>query len=250
MEVSENPEPKITATSAQSSGEILPFISKAHDRAPEIGGARTSVPRLNKRFRTARGEVKSFLSKTIKSCVKWAVTRAVDIVAPGVGAIISACEKVIEVVKGIKAVATGKGEIGVPLATFGGFDFMIDVHVGDDPKGRYLPVSAFITPSSGDSVISHIDITPESDQHRAAIIYADLSRVPELPEPATRAGLIRSYTEQQVLPQLSKQYEGEFELVYVYDPETGIGAWMRVAGAKTQWCILVWRSKAAHATPN
>ena len=162
---------------------------------------------------------------------------------------ISACEQVIKIVNDIKAAATGKGEIGVPLASFGGFEFMIDVHVGDDPEGRHLPVSAFITPSSGGSVLDQIEVTPESDHGRAAVIYTDLSRVPKLPEPTSRAGLIRSYTEQQVLPQLSRQYEGEFELIYVYDPEMGIGAWMRVSNARTQWCILVWRSRRLTPRP-
>lgn len=134
-----------------------------------------SEPQTNKAFRNAGSEVTSFLDNTIKSCLKWGAERFVDLIAPGVGAMIGACEKILTIVKGIKAAATGKGKIGIPLASFGGFEFMIDVHVGNDPEGRDLPVSAYITPGGG-SVLGQIEVTPESDHRRATVIRADLSR--------------------------------------------------------------------------
>ena len=262
MEVSGNPESKILATpgrdvsrkpsvkvpSAEPSGfrrtprrgkEIF-WHPDFHNQSPGTGRVKASVPGNNERLDAVQNEVTSFLDKTIKSCAEWVFKRTIDIVAPGVGAMISTCENIIKIVNAIKVAATGEGKIDVPipLASFGGFEFMIDVQVGGD-----LPVSAFITPSSEDSLLDRIEVTPESDHRRAAAIHVNLSRVLDQPELSDHAGLIRSYTEQKVLPQLSRQYEGEFELVYVYDPDMGIGAWMRISNARTQWCILIWRSR-------
>jgi hypothetical protein len=193
---------------------------------------------------TAGEESKSFFSKTAQALMTWVGLRLVDLIAPGVGAAISACERVVTIVQDIKALIQGSGDISFPVGTFDGFEVRAQVHFGDDPEGRDLPFSAYISPCEGDSLLEQVDMKPDSHHRYAAMIKADLSRLSGLPEPASRAGVVRSYTEQEILPRLRRYDDEEVELVYVYDEKSGVGAWMRVSNGRTNWCILVWISPA------
>jgi hypothetical protein len=212
--------------------------------SPEVSrGERPGV------LEAAGEEGKSFLSKTAQSLVKWACMRAVDLIAPGVGAAITALDRIVAAAKAAKAAATGSGDIGFPIATIDGFEVMAEVHIGDDPDGRSLPFSAFIAPVNGDSLFDQIEITSDSHHRYAVMINANLSRLSDLPEPATRAGVFRSYAEQEVLPRLRRYHHEEVELVYVHDEAAGVGAWMHVRSGRSSWCIIVWRSQASSEVP-
>jgi hypothetical protein len=141
-------------------------------------------------------EVEGFIKKTVKSFVNFAVDRIADILIPGAGHVISILRKIIGAVK---AVAKGDGEVSVPLASFGGLELMVSVHVGSDSAGRGLPVG-FIAP--GDGGIREVDVAPEKDRDQAVIIQADLSWLSES-NAVSRPGAMRTYTEQEVLPWLS-----------------------------------------------
>jgi hypothetical protein len=187
-------------------------------------------------------EAKSFFSKTVQSLVKWAVLRVIDFIAPGIGAVINACERVISIAQAARAAVEGSGDVGFPVCTYDGFEFRAEVHVGNDPAGRSLPVSGYIAPSEGGSVFDQVDIASDSHNRYAAMITTDLSRLSCLPDPVSRAGVIRSYTDQEILPGLRHRHHKEVELLYVYDKESGYGAWMRVRSGRTSWCLFTWRS--------
>jgi hypothetical protein len=50
---------------------------------------------------------------------------------------------------------------------------------------------------------------------------------------------MHTYTDRDVLPWLSKRFQGDFELIYIYGERARVGAWLHAANGTTEWCLLI-----------
>ena len=155
--------------------------------------------------------------------------------------------------KALELISAHSLEINVPVYHA---PCKIDVMVGI-PLDRKMP-TVYLSPGGDSSPFGGIEVTPadnehesrravaaamwfdEDDHRRALVAEVDLSEVAEVTEPGDRAAAMRDWAEQQLVPNLREHCEdNDLELVFVYDPVTGIGAWMRLSTSERHWCIVL-----------
>lgn len=239
--------------------------SVSHRVVPAERGTDTvtwhEIPRLQGR-QFFEGTIKAFL----KSMGKHIIKRVVDLIAPGFGGLLDVAERVMSFARVLRTVTEGSGTLDVPVLKAGGIDFMLDIRMGSDRTSSELPVSAYLAPGNGGQfggfeakplkhhlrqphstgegppiAVGNVTELTEGRHTRVVLAEADLSVLIDLPEPSAAASVLRDWAEQQLRPELLESLgeNSRLELVIVFDPQLGVGTWVRLPAGESDWRMIL-----------